>query len=218
MAFAQAARNYDWAELERASGLKRADMEQAADAYMRSTAAIGIYGMGLTQHRKGVEACQMVANLLLLRGNMGRKGAGICPVRGHSNVQGQRTVGITEKPEMVPYDKIRALYHFEPPQKTGLNTVEACEAMLKGDIEAFIGFGGNFVRAVPETRLIEEAWRDVPLSVQVSTKLNRSHLIFRGRRLHPSGSRPPRDRHPGKWSASRFDRRFDRLRPWVEGS
>ena len=94
---AQSIRGYDWAELERASGLARVDLERAAAAYMRSTAAIGIYGMGLTQHRKGVEACQMVANLLLLRGNIGKPGAGICPVRGHSNVQGQRTVGITEK-------------------------------------------------------------------------------------------------------------------------
>ena len=177
-AFRASALAYDWAELERASGLARTDLERAAAAYMRSKAAIGIYGMGLTQHRKGVEACQMVANLLLLRGNIGKPGAGICPVRGHSNVQGQRTVGITEKPAMVPYDKLRALYHFEPPEKTGLNTVEACEKMLEGEIQAFIGLGGNFVRAIPETELMEAAWRDVPLSVEISTKLNRSHLIF----------------------------------------
>ena len=139
-AFAQAARDYEWAALETASGLKRIDLEQAAEAYMRSTAAIGVYGMGLTQHRKGVEACQMVANLLLIRGNIGKPGAGICPVRGHSNVQGQRTVGITEKPALVPYDKLRALYHFEPPEKIGLNTIEACEGILKGEIEAFIGW------------------------------------------------------------------------------
>ena len=177
-AFAQSVRGYEWSALESASGLARAAMEQAAAAYMRSTAAIGIYGMGLTQHRKGVEACQMVANLLLLRGNIGKPGAGICPVRGHSNVQGQRTVGITEKPALVPYDRLRALYHFEPPAATGLNTVEVCEAIIQGDIEAFVGFGGNFVRAVPETELVEAAWRQIPLSVQVSTKLNRSHLVF----------------------------------------
>ncbi|MCX8254773.1 putative oxidoreductase; putative molybdoenzyme [Beijerinckiaceae bacterium RH AL1] len=177
-AFRASAEAYEWPELERASGLSRVDLERAADTYMRSKAAIGIYGMGLTQHRKGVEACQMVANLLLLRGNIGKPGAGICPVRGHSNVQGQRTVGITEKPALVPYDKLRALYHFEPPEKTGLNTVEACEKILEGEIEAFIGLGGNFVRAIPETELIEAAWRKVPLSVEISTKLNRSHLIF----------------------------------------
>ena len=177
-AFRQSALAYEWDELERASGLARSDLERAAAAYMRSKAAIGIYGMGLTQHRKGVEACQMVANLLLIRGNIGKPGAGICPVRGHSNVQGQRTVGITEKPALVPYDKLRALYHFEPPEKTGLNTIEACEKMLEGEIEAFIGLGGNFVRAIPETEMMEAAWRNIPLSVEISTKLNRSHLIF----------------------------------------
>ena len=177
-AFADSARNYDWAAIEAGSGLSRAALEEAAGAYMRSTAAIGIYGMGLTQHVKGVEACQMVANLLLLRGNIGRLGAGICPVRGHSNVQGQRTVGITEKPSLVPNDKLRELYGFEPPTKVGLNTVETCEAMIAGTVEAFIGFGGNFVRAVPDTYRVESAWPRIPLTVSVSTKLNRGHLIF----------------------------------------
>ena len=177
-AFAKAARDYEWADLETASALTRDAMEAAAAVYMRSTATIGIYGMGLTQHRKGVEACQMVANLLLLRGNIGKRGAGICPVRGHSNVQGQRTVGITEKPALVPFDKLRELFHFEPPPRKGLNTVEACEAILAGRIKAFVGFGGNFVRAVPETKLMEAAWAGIGLSVQMSTKLNRSHLIF----------------------------------------
>ena len=176
-AFAQAARDYGWAEIEAGSGLKRADLEAAAGAYMRSKAAIGIYGMGLTQHVKGVEACQMLANLLFLRGNIGKLGAGICPVRGHSNVQGQRTVGITEKPELVPNDKLKQLYHFEPPMKKGLNTVEVCEEVLKGEITAFIGFGGNFIRAVPETNAMEEAWSRIRMTIQVSTKLNRSHLI-----------------------------------------
>jgi anaerobic selenocysteine-containing dehydrogenase len=89
----------------------------------------------------------MVANLLLMRGNIGKPGAGICPVRGHSNVQGQRTVGITEKPELIPIDRLRAQYGFEPPREAGLNTVEACEAVLRGNIKAFIMLGGNFVRA-----------------------------------------------------------------------
>ncbi len=177
-AFVQAARDHDWDELEAESGITRAAMEQAADAYMRSKATMALYGMGLTQHRRGVEACQMVANMLLLRGNIGRLGAGICPVRGHSNVQGQRTVGVTEKPSLVPNDKLREQYRFEPPTKVGLNTVEACEEMIKGEVQAFVGFGGNFVRAVPETVLVEDAWTRIPLSVQVSTKLNRSHLIF----------------------------------------
>ena len=133
--------------------------------------------MGLTQHRAGVETVQMLVNLLLLRGNIGRPGAGICPVRGHSNVQGQRTVGITEKPELVPMDRLAEQYGFAPPREAGLNTVEACEAILAGGIEAFVMLGGNFVRAVPDHGQIEPAWRKLRLTVNVATKLNRSHLV-----------------------------------------
>ncbi|AWN42736.1 formate dehydrogenase [Methylobacterium durans] len=176
-AFVASVRSKTWEEIERHSGLLRADLEQAARTYARAKAAMGIYGMGLTQHRKGVETVQMLVNLLLLRGNIGRPGAGICPVRGHSNVQGQRTVGITEKPELVPSGKLKALYGFEPPQETGLNTVEACEGILDGSVRAFVALGGNFIRAVPETGLLEAAWRKLRLTVQISTKLNRNHLI-----------------------------------------
>jgi molybdopterin-dependent oxidoreductase alpha subunit len=133
--------------------------------------------MGLTQHRRGVENVQMVSNLLLLRGNIGKQGAGICPVRGHSNVQGQRTVGITEKPEMAPLDKLEKRYHFQAPRDTGLNTVEACKGILSGTVQAFFGLGGNFVRAIPETALMEAAFPELSLTVQIATKLNRSHLI-----------------------------------------
>ena len=167
----------DWADLESRSGLKREALEAAASVYRRARSTIGIYGMGLTQHRRGTETVQMLVNLLLLRGNIGRPGAGICPVRGHSNVQGQRTVGISEKPELVPLDKIAEQYGFEPPREKGLNTVEVCEGVLDGSVRAFIGLGGNFVRAVPDTARMEEAWRGLRLSVQVSTKLNRAHLV-----------------------------------------
>ncbi|HZH52959.1 MAG TPA: FdhF/YdeP family oxidoreductase [Microvirga sp.] len=175
--FADAARRYSWADLERQSGLPRAALEAAAAQYARANAVIGVYGMGLTQHRAGVENVQMLVNLLLLRGNIGKPGAGICPVRGHSNVQGQRTVGISEKPELVPLDKLKELYDFEPPRKTGLNTVDTCEAIIKGEVKAFLGLGGNFVRAVPETDLMEHAWARLRLTVQIATKLNRSHLV-----------------------------------------
>ncbi len=167
----------DWDELERHASLRRAAMEATATAYAQANAAIAIYGMGLTQHRAGVATVRMVANLLLLRGNIGRPGAGICPVRGHSNVQGQRTVGITEKPELVPMDRLAEQYGFEPPREKGLNTVEACEAILAGRIEAFVMLGGNFVRAVPDRDRVEPAWRDIRLTVNVATKLNRSHLV-----------------------------------------
>ncbi len=170
-------RTQDWDELERRSGLTREALEQAAATYAQANAAIGIYGMGLTQHYAGVVTVQMVANLLLMRGNIGKPGAGICPVRGHSNVQGQRTVGITEKPELIPMDKLATQYNFEPPRDTGLNTVEACEAILKGHIKAFVMLGGNFVRAIPDRGRMEPAWRKMRLTVNIATKLNRSHLI-----------------------------------------
>lgn len=175
--FLTAVRQSDWADIERESGLSRAALEEAAAVYVASERVIGVYGMGLTQHRNGVQNVQMLANFLLLRGNIGKPGAGICPVRGHSNVQGQRTVGITEKPELAPLDKLREQFNFEPPRKKGLNTVQACHGILNQTVRGFIGLGGNFVRAAPETVLLEAAWRKLRLSVQISTKLNRSHLI-----------------------------------------
>ena len=175
--FADAMRQARWDDIESESGLARADLEQAATTYAGANAVIGVYGMGLTQHREGVLNVQMVSNLLLLRGNIGKPGAGICPVRGHSNVQGQRTIGITEKPELAPLDKLKELYGFEPPRNKGLTTVETCQGVLDGSVQAFVGLGGNFVRAVPETVLVEAAWRKLRLTVQVATKLNRSHVI-----------------------------------------
>jgi molybdopterin-dependent oxidoreductase alpha subunit len=176
-AFADFLRGSVWTDIENASGLSRQALEEAADTYARATAVICVYGMGLTQHRQGVENVQMVSNFLLLRGNIGRPGAGICPVRGHSNVQGQRTVGMTEKPELAPLDKLAQLYQFEPPREKGMNTVEVCEAVCAGSVAAFIGLGGNFVRAVPETARMEQAWRNIPLTVQIATRFNRSHVI-----------------------------------------
>ncbi|WP_158743138.1 FdhF/YdeP family oxidoreductase [Acidisphaera sp. L21] len=170
-------RAQDWVELERHSGLTRQALEATATTYAQAKAAMGIYGMGLTQHRAGVETVQMLVNLLLLRGNIGRPGAGISPVRGHSNVQGQRTVGITEKPELIPMDKLAQQYRFEPPRDAGYNTVEACEAILEDKVRAFIMLGGNFVRAIPDRDRMEPAWRRIRLTVNVATKLNRSHLV-----------------------------------------
>ena len=176
-AFAAQARGTGWAAIEQRSGLTRTAIETAADTYAAASAVIAVYGMGLTQHRTGVENVQMLANLLLLRGNVGKPGAGICPVRGHSNVQGQRTVGISEKPELVPMDRLAEQYGFVPPRETGMNTVEACEGIIGGTVRAFLGLGGNFIRAVPETAAMEAAWGGLRLSVQISTKLNRNHLI-----------------------------------------
>lgn len=176
-AFVAEVERHDWADLERKSGLNRSAMEAAAAVYARSQRVMVVYGMGMTQHRHGVENVQMLVNLLLLRGNIGRPGAGICPVRGHSNVQGQRTVGITEDPAKVPVDKIEQLFSFTVPPRKGTSTVDACAGVLDGSIKAFIGLGGNFLRAVPDTPRMEAAWTQLDLHVQVATKLNRTHLV-----------------------------------------
>jgi molybdopterin-dependent oxidoreductase alpha subunit len=170
-------RNTGWTDIAETSGLQRSALEAAARTFADAKAVIAIYGMGLTQHRLGVGNVQMLVNLLLMRGMIGKRGAGICPVRGHSNVQGQRTVGIAEKTALVPLDRMAEQFGFEPPRKDGMNTVEACEAIVAGKASGFIGLGGNFVRAIPERELMEEKWRDLDLSVQIATKLNRSHLI-----------------------------------------
>jgi len=172
--------HFQWPEIEACSGLTRAAIESATRVYRNARAVIACYGMGLTQHRSGVLAIQMLSNLLLMRGNIGKPGAGIFPVRGHSNVQGQRTVGITEKPDLVPLDRIAQQYGFDPPRERGLDTVGTCEAVRSGSVKAFIGLGGNFIRAVPETDLMERAWRRLRLTVQIATKLNRGALIHGG--------------------------------------
>ena len=175
--FADFCRERKWEKLERASGLDREAMIDAAGVYTKANAVIANYGMGITQHKHGVETAKMIVNLLLLRGNIGKPGAGISPIRGHSNVQGQRTVGISEKTKLVPLDKLSELYGFEPPRWDGLTTVDACQGIIKGDIEGFISLGGNFLRAVPERSLMEPAWPGLRLSVQIATKLNRSHIV-----------------------------------------
>src|SRR3954453_19932251 len=119
-------------------------MIDSANVYMAANAVIANYGMGITQHKHGVETVKMIVNFLLLRGNIGKPGAGISPIRGHSNVQGQRTVGITEKTKLAPLDKLRELYGFEPPREDGLATVDACDALLKGKVHGFVAIGGNF--------------------------------------------------------------------------
>jgi len=166
-----------WVEIQTVSGLQRVDLEQAGDVYAAAERVIGVYGMGLTQQVHGTQTIGLLVNLLLMRGNIGRQGAGICPVRGHSNVQGQRTVGISEKPELVPLDTMAAMFDFEPPRDTGLTTVDACQGIRDGSVQAFIGLGGNFVRAIPERDAMEAAWTNMALTVSVAIKLNRTHVL-----------------------------------------
>ncbi len=179
-AFRARAESVSWEEIERESGLPRSDIEAAAQVYLSAERVIGVYGMGLTQHVHGFENIAMLVNLLLMRGHIGRPGAGICPVRGHSNVQGQRTVGIAEKPELVPLDRLAEQFGFDPPRAEGMNTVHVCEGLLDGKVDAFLGLGGNFLRAIPDQARVEPAWEQMRLTVQIATKLNRSHL-FNGR-------------------------------------
>jgi len=166
-----------WHEIEAASGLSRQVIEGAAQVYVEADRVIGIFGMGLTQHVHGFQNVTMFVNMMLMKGNIGRDGTGVSPVRGHSNVQGQRTVGIADKPELVPLDKLAKQFGFEPPREKGMNTVEACEGIIAGKVKAFIGLGGNFVRAIPERAIMEQAWTRMELTVQIATKLNRSHLV-----------------------------------------
>ncbi|MBV8538792.1 MAG: FdhF/YdeP family oxidoreductase [Alphaproteobacteria bacterium] len=175
--FAAAVRATAWQDIEHHSGLTRYAIEAAAALYGRANAAMIAYGMGVTQQVGGVENVRLICNLLLMRGNIGKPGAGVLPIRGHSNVQGQRTVGITEKPELVPMDKLKAQYSFTPPQEKGLNCVEALEGILKGEVKAVIQLGGNLVRSLPDHYALLPAWRKMRLTVQIETKFNRSCLV-----------------------------------------
>ena len=167
----------DWDEIVHHSGITEDQIRRCADIYIRSKATMICYGMGLTQHQKGSQLLQQVANLLLLKGNFGKPGAGISPIRGHSNVQGDRTVGIDEKPSQHYLDRLRDVFGFEPPREYGHHTIESVQAMLAGTAKVFIDMGGNFVRAVPDTDIAYAAMRKLALTVGIATKLNRGHLV-----------------------------------------
>jgi formate dehydrogenase major subunit len=176
-AFADDLRRTSWDEILQASVLSREQLERVAAVYQGASPVIAVYGMGITQHRLGTTAVQQIANLLMLRGNFGKPGAGICPVRGHSNVQGDRTMGIDEKPMPALLERLEQVFHFKPPREHGHNVVKALEAMIAGTAKVFMGLGGNFVRAVPDAEVAEAAMRRLRLTVAVSTKLNRGHLV-----------------------------------------
>ncbi|HFF5960196.1 TPA: FdhF/YdeP family oxidoreductase [Stenotrophomonas maltophilia] len=167
----------DWDEIVQVSGISQAQIRRCAEIYIRSNATVICYGMGLTQHQYGSRLLQQVANLLLLRGNFGKPGAGIGPIRGHSNVQGDRTVGIDEKPKPAYLDRVQQVFGFDPPREHGHHVVESIEAMLDGSAKVFIGLGGNFIHAVPDTPRAYEAMRGLDLTVGIATKLNRGHLV-----------------------------------------
>lgn len=166
-----------WERILAQSGLTRAEIETAAQIYTNAERVICTWAMGLTQHAMGVETIQQITNLLLLRGNIGRPGTGPCPVRGHSNVQGDRTMGITELPKQEFLESLKRVFKFEPPRKPGVNTVEAIHAMHEGKAKVLLAMGGNFAAASPDSNVTWAALQSLSLTVHVSTKLNRSHLI-----------------------------------------
>lgn len=168
---------YSWADITRISGVSEKQIRRIAGIYQKSRATVICYGMGITQHQEGSRLVQQIANLLMLRGNFGKPGAGVAPIRGHSNVQGDRTVGIDEKPTQDYLDRVRDVFGFEPPREHGHHVVETLEAMEAGTAKVFIGMGGNFARAVPDTERSYAAMAKLNLTVGVATKLNRSHLI-----------------------------------------
>ena len=166
-----------WDTLVQQSGLNLQEIEQAARMYRRAEQVIICWAMGITQHHHSVAIIQEIVNLQLLRGNIGRPGAGLCPVRGHSNVQGDRTMGINERPPVALLDALERRIQFKVPRDDGHNTVEAINAMLEGRARVFIGLGGNFAQATPDSPRTHQALRNCALTVQISTKLNRSHLM-----------------------------------------
>lgn len=176
-AFADDLRLTSWHDIERESGLTRDDLQRVASAYAKSNATIVTYGMGITQHNKGTSNVRLIADLLLMRGNIGKPGAGICPLRGHSNVQGNRTVGITEKPSAGFLASLQREFGFVPPQAHGHDAVKALEAMIAGKSKALLCLGGNFAVAMPDRQQAFPAMQGLELSVHVGTKLNRSHLL-----------------------------------------
>ncbi|MBS0504007.1 MAG: FdhF/YdeP family oxidoreductase, partial [Proteobacteria bacterium] len=166
-----------WEAIERESGLARADLEEVAAIYARAQSTIVCYGMGITQHRTGTQNVQQLMNLLLLKGNIGRPGAGICPLRGHSNVQGDRTVGIWERPSQAFLDRMQAVFGFDPPRARGHSVVDAIAAMRDGRAKAVICLGGNLAIASADPQACAEGFRKLDLAVHITTKLNRTHLL-----------------------------------------
>ena len=175
--FANDLRNADLDELVEMSGVPYEQIEALTKIYVKGKAVIATWGMGLTQNKHAVATIQMLSNLMMMRGNIGRRGAGLCPLRGHSNVQGNRTVGIEEQPTSAFLDRLKLVFNFEPPREHGLDVVRSIHAMLKGQVKVFFGLGGNFAMATPDTPRTWDALRSCDLTVHVTTKLNRSHLV-----------------------------------------
>ncbi|MBC9725362.1 FdhF/YdeP family oxidoreductase [Streptomyces sp. TRM68367] len=176
-ACAEHVRKTSWEDVLEATGLSRDEITGAFSEILAAEKTVVCWAMGLTQHRHSVPTIREVVNFLLMRGNIGRPGAGLCPVRGHSNVQGDRTMGIHEKPSEAFLDALGTEFGFAPPRHHGHDVVETIRAMRDGRVKVFVGLGGNLVAAAPDTEVTEQALRRCRLTVQISTKLNRSHAV-----------------------------------------
>ena len=184
-----------WSALVQGSGVEESDIRKLADSYLASKRVIIAWCLGITQHEQGVDTVREIVNVLLLRGNIGREGAGPCPIRGHSNVQGNRTCGIDHRPDAAFLDRLAEVCGIEAPREHGLGTVATIEAMHRGDVKVFVALGGNFALAAPDLSYTAEALQNCELTVQVSTKLNRSHLVHGKRALIlPCLARTDKDR------------------------
>ena len=196
--YAKSLSEVDWAEIDEATGLPRTQIVDVAHAFARSERTIVCWAMGLTQHKHAVATIREIVNVLLMRGMIGKPGAGVCPVRGHSNVQGDRTMGIWEKMPEKFMAALEAEFGIPVPRKHGFDTVDALRAMHAGEAKTFFAVGGNFVSATPDTELTERALRSCELTVQVSTKLNRSHVVpGRTALILPTLGRTERDSRNG---------------------
>ncbi|QTE39475.1 FdhF/YdeP family oxidoreductase [Mucilaginibacter gossypii] len=177
VAFLDSLNQYEVEDLAKAAGLTVNEIEQAVDLIKNKNRIIICWAMGITQHKNGVDTVKEIVNLAMLKGAIGKPGAGLCPVRGHSNVQGNRTMMIWDKPKPKQLDKLREVFGFEPPRGHGYDVVESIKAMDEGKLKVFFAMGGNFLSATPDTLFTAQAMRKLKLSVHVSTKLNRSHLV-----------------------------------------
>jgi len=181
--FVSALESVSWNDIVEQSGVSKTQIEAAARIFVESKRTIFCWAMGLTQHRNAVGNIQEIVNLMLLRGQVGQPGAGLCPVRGHSNVQGDRTMGIWERPTAAFLDRLAEEFEFEPPRNHGFDTVRSIQEMHEGQGRVFFALGGNFLSATPDTEFTSAALRRCRLTAHVSTKLNRSHLISGERAL-----------------------------------
>ncbi|MCF8360382.1 MAG: FdhF/YdeP family oxidoreductase [Prolixibacteraceae bacterium] len=201
--YKQTVRNTSWEKIIAGSGLEKKQIIEAANVYCESESTIACWCLGITHHRNSVETIREIVNLLMLKGNIGKPGSGVCPVRGHSNIQGIRTMGVGENMPVPFLDNMETLFGFKVPRTPGLSTVPAIKSIESGKVKVLISLGGNLASALPDTKYVKETLRKCNLTVMISTKLNRSHLATGKKALIlPAFSRLEKDIQNGKLQAT----------------